>query len=188
MSSSPKALTCQSRSERPVRRQMLVWLSALFLALASSVAVAGDGREHAGPPPEMIRQLILWVGEHTEYDIEPTLADLPEVCFCETGEKIDYEGRRVLVEPGLRALYDADARRIYLVDGWSRNNQRHVSNLLHELIHDIQLSNRDWSCVGAPEWQAYKLQEAWLAERGIKSGFNWLHIFFKSRCPRDIHP
>jgi hypothetical protein len=60
--------------------------------------------------------------------------------------------------------------------------------LLHELIHHVQLANRDYECLEQPEWEAYQLQEAFLAEHGIASGFDWLQIYFLSQCPRDIHP
>jgi hypothetical protein len=60
--------------------------------------------------------------------------------------------------------------------------------LLHELVHAVQFDNRSWDCLGAPEWQAYKMQEAWLAEHGISADFDWLLIYMQSRCPRDIHP
>jgi len=41
---------------------------------------------------------------------------------------------------------------------------------------------------GKAEWEAYKLQEAWLAEQGLASGFDWPQIFLLSRCPWDVHP
>ena len=44
-------------------------------------------------------------------------------------------------------------------------------------------------CPKATEWEAYKLQEAWLLENGRTPDFNWAYILLDSSCmPRDIHP
>lgn len=48
--------------------------------------------------------------------------------------------------------------------------------------------NRDYACVQASEWEAYQLQEAYLNDHDIASGFDWLQIYFQSQCPRIIHP
>ena len=81
-----------------------------------------------------------------------------------------------------------EIRRIHLVRPWDASNTKDRSRLLHELIHDVQYINRGWTCKEEPEWEAYKLQEAWLAAQGVASEFDWLHIFMLSRCPRDIRP
>ncbi len=67
---------------------------------------------------------------------------------------------------------------------WRDSDVRDVSTLLH----DIQFSSHPWPCQCQAEWEAYKLQEAWLAEQGPSSGFDWPQIFLLSRCPRDVHP
>ena len=139
-------------------------------------------------PEAVIRDLVKWIGDHTEYDISKTLMDPPSVSLCDHGTEIYYEGEMIIVDPMLRAAYDLKNRDIYLVKPWETSSAGDLSTLLHELIHDVQYLNRKWSCKEEPEWEAYKLQEAWLAERGIPSEFNWIQIFFLSRCPRDIHP
>ena len=55
--------------------------------------------------------------------------------------------------------------------------------MLHELIHDVQLANREWPCVGAPELEAYMLQAEYLGAYGIDPGFDWRSIFLLSLCP-----
>ena len=144
-----------------------------------------------GPPavaPALIRELTTWIAAKTDYDTALTMRDPPVVTFCDTGETIRYEGKDIIVDAQLRAAYDLRRRRIFLVLPWSASDARDVSTLLHELIHDVQFSNRRWLCNGETEWEAYKLQEAWLAENGLASGFDWPQIFLLSRCPRDIHP
>ena len=169
-----------------------VLTAALWLTLAHA-SIAGpppdDGCRAGVPPPrDMVTELTHWIGENTNYDISRTLQEPPRVSFCKTGEAIVYEGDEMIVDPRLKAAYDLSERRIFLVLPWDAGDPRDASALLHELIHDIQLLNRDWPCLGAPEWEAYKLQAAWLREQGVESDFDWLHIYMRARCPRDIHP
>jgi len=137
---------------------------------------------------DVVAELINWIGEHTHYDISPTLADPPYVSFSDAGQEILYEGRHFVLGSSFRAVYDVETRIIYLLRPWSFSNIFDKSTLLHELVHDVQYQNRTWSCAGKSEWQAYKLQEAWLSERGVESGFNWVQILIQSRCPHDVHP
>jgi len=166
---------------------LLAWLSA-----GSRLQAQPSAEECLQPPTEdarlLLPELARWIDAQTGYDASAVIDDPPWIEFCSTGEAIAYEGDHVLVEDGLRAAYDMAARRIYLVEPWSAGNLFDRSVLLHELVHDIQLRNRDWPCIGAPEWEAYKLQDAWLKEQGHVHEFDWLFIYMTSRCPRDIHP
>jgi len=166
----------------------LLMTPAPVLAAPAHAQVPEDCARPAPPPVALVEELTRWIGDQTDYDISQTLEDPPDISFCDTGDVITYEGHDLLVDETLRAAYDLSDRHIFLVAPWQADNPEHVSALLHELIHDVQLLNRKWDCLGAPEWEAYKLQEKWLAERGIDPGFDWLRIFFLSRCPRDIHP
>ncbi len=144
-------------------------------------------RWDCGPPavgPDLIRELTAWVAGHTDYDTTRPMRDPPSIAFCKAGEIIRYEGKDLIVDAQLRAAYDLRRRRIFLVLPWRASDARDVSTLLH----DIQFSSHPWPCKGQAEWEAYKLQEAWLAERGLASGFDWPQIFLLSRCPRDVHP
>lgn len=140
------------------------------------------------PRPDLVAPLLRWIGDHTDYDITQSLAAPPRISFCETGQIIHYEDRDVIVETGLRAAYDLTHQQIFLVRPWSAQDTFDLSVLLHELIHHVQLQNRSWDCIGAPEWEAYKLQEKWLKAHDIDPEFDWLTIYMMSRCPRDIHP
>lgn len=144
--------------------------------------------QQAPVPAALVQDLLDWIGSATAYDVDDSRAAPPKIGFCHSGDWVDYENTRVLVEEHLRAVYDWPNRRVLLVAPWDATDPRDVSILLHELIHHVQLTNRSWDCLQAPEWEAYKLQDRWLAESGIESGFDCLQIYFMSRCPRDIHP
>ncbi len=136
----------------------------------------------------LIDSLLDWVELNTEYDVSKTREDPPVLHFCTVGERIEYEGRRIIVDAGLNAAYDSQLRTIYIVGSWNPDSISDQSILLHELLHDVQLQNREWYCLQQPEWEAYKLQDAWLQQQGVDSGFDWLYIYFLSRCPSDHHP
>ena len=136
----------------------------------------------------IVVELLTWIGSHTDYDVSASLAEPPSIGFCRHGEVIDYEGESLIVDPDLGAAYDKERRHIYLARPWDAANARNLGTLLHELIHDVQYRNRDWPCWQKTEWEAYKLQETWLAERGEKADFNWALILMLSRCSQNHHP
>lgn len=137
---------------------------------------------------DVLSVLVRWIGNRTNYDISKTLHHLPTVSFCDPKTEISYEGETIIVDPMIGAAYDMKIRHIHLVRPWRPSDIKDLSALLHELIHDVQYLNRTWACNGEPEWEAYKLQEAWLEEQGVQSDFNWTQILFLSGCRRDIHP
>ena len=134
-------------------------------------------------PEDVFNHLIGWLALHTAFDLMQAYQSPPRIAFCAVGEIVDYEEKRLLVEKGLRAAFDHTNRRIYLVHPWSWDDPFDLSVLLHEMIHDIQLYSRDWSCKQAPEFEAYLLQDMWLREQGIIHPFNWIAILEFSRCP-----
>ncbi len=82
----------------------------------------------------------------------------------------------------LRGYYHPPTATIYLLGSWSPDNPYDVSVLLHELVHHRQQSLTHWECPGAQERPAYRLQERWLAERGLEAPFNWFVVRILSRC------
>lgn len=88
----------------------------------------------------------------------------------------------------VKGVYDSNRAKITLVQPWSKSDPQSVGTLLHELVHFVQYSSKQWDCWHETEWEAYKLQELWLSQRGIDPGFNWVEIFLLSQCSRrDIH-
>lgn len=136
----------------------------------------------------IVPALLKWIGDNSDYDVTAFLNDPLPVSFCDVGQTVVYEGRPIVVHEPVKGMYDIEIHRITLVKPWSRKDLINISTLLHELVHFVQYESRDWSCWHATEWEAYKLQEQWLLERGIDPGFNWVEIYLLSRCaPRDIH-
>lgn len=138
--------------------------------------------------PALVRDMVMWIGTETDYDTSSVLNDPPDVSLCAVGERIAFEGEEVIVDRIVRAAYDAEADLIYLVAPWDPADLMDQAALLHELVHAVQLANRGWPCLQAPEWEAYRLTETWLKARGVDPGFDWLVIYFMSLCPRDHHP
>lgn len=88
----------------------------------------------------------------------------------------------------LRGLYDPDRAEILLIKPWDPRDPEDVSVLLHELVHHRQAPPH-WSYPAAQALPAYRLQEAWLAERGMKADVNWVAVVLDAGCTRrDIHP
>ena len=139
-------------------------------------------------PIELFNELLDWIERNTQYDVSTIRVSPPEIEISKSGELIEYDDKDVIVEKDTRALYDVRHKKIFLVAPWNADNNRDIGNLLHELIHAVQLENRNWDCLGHPEMKTYKLHEKWLLENGINADFNWFNIYILSRCPSDIHP
>jgi hypothetical protein len=142
------------------------------------------------PVPQMVSQetfdaLVGWIALNTSYEMSLTYNDPPTLSFCSIGEIVAYEDHKLLIEEGLLAAFDYPNRYIYLVAPWSKEDRFDLSILLHELIHDAQLSNRDWDCLRQPETEAYILQDKWLRQQGVYHPFDWRAILEMSRCTKD---
>ena len=172
-------------------------IGALVLVFGLNIPVPATAAEMDTPDPECINhgspvqpdvtrsdldELIGWIALHTDYDLRSVYNDPPEIVFCEVGDFIDYEADELLVDEILSAAYDPSRRRVYLVRPWTKEEPYDLSVLLHELIHAVQLDNRDWPCPGAPEWEAYSLQALWLQDHAIMPDFNWSAIYRLSQC------
>lgn len=175
-----------SSAARALKSAPLALLFALSLASTAQAAPSCPLATPAAMADERIPELLSWIETHSPYRVG-TLP-LPRVAFCNPGETIPYEGHEALVYPQLRAAYDLKADRIYLVRPWSVYDAHDLSVLLHELVHYLQFQAHSWPCPQAAEWEAYQLQAAWLATKGIDAGFDWTQIGLMSRCPRDVHP
>lgn len=192
-------LSAVSHCRDPVNRARRITagraFAAAMLGLLGGDGVADDGPKDIAPlePDQaelrpLVEELIGWIGEHGDYDVARFLENPPEISFCDCGETIDYEGRTIVVHEPVKGVYDLEVNRITLVRPWDRQDLLNISSLLHELVHVVQYHSKEWPCWHATEWEAYKLQEQWLLERGIDPGFNWVEIQLLSSCTRrDIH-
>ena len=127
-------------------------------------------------------ELVGWIALNTSYDLSRTYNDPPTLSFCAIGDIVAYEEHDLLIERGLLAALDYPRRHVFLVEPWSGDSLFDLSLVLHELIHDAQLSNRTWACLREPELEAYMLQDKWLREHGIEYPFDWSAIMEMSRC------
>jgi hypothetical protein len=65
------------------------------------------------------------------------------------------------------AVYDDDARTIYLPHGWTGRTPAETSIIVHEMVHHAQnLAETKFECAQAREKLAYEAQERWLAQFG----------------------
>ena len=156
--------------------------SCLHLAGSSEVFISPHD-----PSRQLVTGLLQWIDNHSSYDVSDSVRSPPEIVFCTTGTIIKYEGQDMVVDQDLRAAYDLDRRRIYLVRPWNPSNLEHRSVLLHELIHHLQFASRSWDCLQQPEYEAYRLQAAWMSEHGLVPSFDLAQIFVRSRCPASHH-
>ena len=187
MSGSPAARRCGAG-----RLRWLVLALSVFGTPgvgAHDVAPDGSTGSDASIEPALVAELLEWIGNNSDYDVGSVLGRLPETTFCDGGETIHYEGRSLTVADHVKGLYDDEDYRIVLVRPWRAQDPFNVGTLLHELVHLVQYRTSDWVCSQSTEMEAYRLQEAWLMERGLDPGFNWVRIEMMSRCTsRDIHP
>ncbi|PWE33699.1 hypothetical protein DDZ14_03255 [Maritimibacter sp. 55A14] len=136
----------------------------------------------------LVATLLDWIDATSPYETEALREVPPRIIFCARGEHIPYGEGELVVDRALEGAYDPSARLIYLPQPWDAANLWDRSVLLHELVHFVQLESRLWDCINATEQEAYALQQRWLAGQGIAWEYDALLVFFRSRCPRDVHP
>lgn len=155
------------------------------LIFATLPLVAQPGVD--GPAAPLLEELELWLDQHSDL---PRRAVRPGIALVTPSEaRAIVEDQRPSARDGLRGFYDPERRQIWLVAPWSADDPQDISTLLHELVHHRQAEAGHWYCPGAQELPAYRLQEAWLAERGHALRANWVAVVLEAGCaPRDIHP
>ncbi|MEM6677597.1 MAG: DUF6647 family protein [Pseudomonadota bacterium] len=157
------------------------------LVLATGPALAGDAID---PPQKtilsVVRGLEHWLDRASPY---PARREIPAIVFIDAEDARAMRASSGRLNGRLRGLYAETSATIYLVRPWDAYDPHDASVLLHELVHHRQATARHWYCDNAKEWDAYKLQERWLADLGLDAGLYWPAILLQSSCtPRDIHP
>jgi len=144
-----------------------------------------QNKEKVGVAIKIAAGLIAWIVAKTNW----TACDTPVIQFVPPEELVKRYTAGKSAAPHIEALYSNKDRVVYLPDGWSLDNLRDRSALLHELVHHLQMLNKvKTTCRAEYEWDAYKLQTAWLREQGIEDplqflGINLMAIYVFSRCP-----
>ena len=132
-------------------------------------------------PPSIVAPLMQWVSVRMSVPV----AALPAV----------YASReRMIQKIGDPQRQSALARALYVpgevvIDDqfWDAGDTRVVSFLVHELVHHAQLaSGRSYACHNAKEWEAYKLQNLWLAEHGLPAAVEEKWITTMADCNRAM--
>ncbi len=118
---------------------------------------------------EIILSLMLWVGDHTRYDVylqQPNILQTTQHNMCKS-YGIDHKERCESMK--LAAFYNKE-QTIYLKTNFEPDNPHNQSELLHELVHYIQWSNNLEKnyCLGQLELEAYILQDKWRIQNGLE--------------------
>lgn len=168
------------------------WLAMLFLC-----AITGGGPATAlslDPDPEwrraadlgaLVEVLERWLDARAPWPRRDTPPEVRLITPAAAGSLAGVPSRG---HGRTRGLYDGDEQVIFLVRPWDRSAAEDASVLLHELIHHRQATSYFY-CPGAQEEAAYRLQDAWLRERGLQADVNWIAVVLEAGCtPKDIHP
>jgi hypothetical protein len=145
-----------------------------------------DGRSHK----TLLEVLAAWLS--SEFDL-PALDEPPAIAFA-SARRIaslrfgDMPSARWNAEqPDIVAVYDDEARTIYLPDGWSGKTPSDLSVLVHELVHHLQ--NRGglrYECPQAREKLAFEAQQRWLGLYGsdLQTDFELdpLTLLVRTKC------
>jgi hypothetical protein len=161
-------------------------LSRASLALAAVILVAVTPARADPAPAALVEKLETWLDTHAPWprrDSDPVIQVVPRT---EALAMADRAALSHALTP--RAFYDPESATISLIAPWDARNPLDQAILLHELAHHRQAPHH-WYCPGAQEEPAYRLQAAWLAERGLEARINWIAVLLESGCSRrDIHP
>ncbi len=179
----------------PSFRRVALWVTALSLmvsvqdARADRVVLRLDALNSdpwSVAPDTLLEPLNAWLDTQLEY---PRREVTPTIRLVDPSEARDIQGPVGRMTGPMRGLYDPENATIYLVRPWTADDPTSVSVLLHELVHHRQTGARHFFCPGAQEPEAYALQEAWLAERGIELNINRIAVVLEGGCTRtDFHP
>ena len=175
----------------PVRTRSSLWLGIL-IAFAGSVSAAttirldpDPGWRNAGSLAELAEVLDTWLDGRTDLR-RP--ARVPAIRIVAPDTAAAVRGMAGSGHGRTRGLFDPETSTIYLVYPWDRRSPHDASVLLHELVHARQGAGH-YYCPGAKEADAYRLQDAWLRERGLRAKVNWIAVVLETGCTRrDIHP
>jgi hypothetical protein len=133
------------------------------------------------PPPALINAIATWLS--SDFAL-PKISELPSIAFVPPAAMIAIRYRalvpdrsagklgrgsmsRSLDQPDVVAVYDDEAKTIYLPEGWSAHTAAGLSVLVHEMVHHIQnMGGLKYECPEAREKPAFAAQQAWLAISG----------------------
>lgn len=173
----------------PIRTSL--WLAALISVVCPATAGTGlrldpdSSWRKAGNISELVEILETWLDNNTDFQ-RPAVS--PQTKLISSSMAVSLRGNLGRSHGRTRGLFDPQTSTIYLIQPWNPKDAKDVSVLLHELVHSRQVSLY-YFCPGAQEEAAYRLQDDWLRERGLRAKVNWIAVVLETGCSRqDIHP
>lgn len=142
-------------------------------------------RESSVEATKQAHPLIAWIAAQTHWTVHET-PPIRLIPFEETQKRFNAEEPTRLY---IGAFYSEKDHTIYLPGNWHPNALRDRSILLHELVHHLQYLNHvKVTCESEYEFQAFKLQAAWLSEQGVEypldlMGVDLRYVLMLSHCP-----
>jgi hypothetical protein len=119
---------------------------------------------------ELQQEVSAWLNEELGL---PLVDEAPEIVFVPDEQIADHRFRDVPADrtgtddADVLAVYDDDARTIYLPQSWRADRSVGGSILVHETVHHIQnLTGETFACPEARETAAFDAQERWLNRFG----------------------
>ncbi|HEV2898142.1 MAG TPA: DUF6647 family protein [Pseudaminobacter sp.] len=157
--------------------------SRAVLPREAILSAAGFVEERVSEDSEraLLKAIAAWLS--SEFDL-PSVDEPPAIAFASARRMIGLRYRDV---PGDRwrggsdyaylditgersdvvAVYDDEARTIYLPEGWSGRGPGELSVLVHEMVHHIQnVAGSRFACPEEREKTAFEAQERWLGRFG----------------------
>jgi len=120
-----------------------------------------------------VAHLVDWIVVKTGW----TVHEAPPIRFIPYAELVKKFAGGKPTDFHVEALYSDQDHSIYLPEGWRADDLRDRSILLHELVHHLQYLNHvKATCESEYDFQALKLQVAWLDEQGAEDPLNLLGI------------
>lgn len=141
-------------------------MRALCVAAVLAAVMFTNGASAEQPTEAEIRHVMDFIHAQTGLPIPPTLPRIAQ-------RSIDALTAMypTAVEHGLRVVEFNDVDRLYLLDVWDRRRPDDMGALVHGLTHVMQAGALErYRCHGEAEAEAYRVQGAWLARRGLSLG------------------
>ncbi|AZN98644.1 hypothetical protein EJ066_16550 [Mesorhizobium sp. M9A.F.Ca.ET.002.03.1.2] len=150
--------------------------------------------------PALLKVIADWLS--SEFDL-PSVNEPPAIAFASERRMVGLRHRDVpsdrwgggdayLDIVGERsdviAVYDDEARTIYLPEGWSGKTPGEQSVLVHEMVHHIQnVAGMRFACPEEREKTAFEAQERWLGRFGSdlvrEFGLDPFTLLVRTNCP-----
>ena len=122
--------------------------------------------------------LLSWIVANSTYAMPSALpaikyrtqAEMQIMHFCGDEAVCDVKTLPSVKNIRIAAIYNSEKREMYLPHGFDFQAPLDQATLVHELVHHLQaLAGKfaDVSCSGPLEYEAYRIEDRWLAAQGL---------------------